>query len=189
VSGSPPRNDHHSQDIVLYTADDIAARVNALARAIAKGPLVPDLVVPILVGAFVFASDLMRALARESLSLETEFVWLRAYGRNQSAGDVTVLKPPGEIVRGRKILLVDGVLESGATAARARQLLLEAGASDIRFAVAVKKPHAAPAIAADHFCFEAGPEFLFGYGMDLAGEGRGLPDIRIRKNNDRQSSC
>jgi hypoxanthine phosphoribosyltransferase len=170
-----------SQDVVLYSESDIASRVAALARDIAGGPFRPDIAVPILVGAFVFAADLMRALAREGLSLETEFVWLRAYGRNQTAGAVTVLRPPGDTVRGRKILLIDGVLESGATAERARQLLIAAGASEIRFVVAVKKPHKSPAIAADHIGFTAGPEFLFGYGMDAGREGRGLPDIRIRR--------
>jgi hypoxanthine phosphoribosyltransferase len=169
------------RDIVLYREDEIATRVKDIARDIARSGFAPEIAVPILAGAFVFAGDLLRALSREGLFLKTDFVWLRAYGRHQSAGEVKVLIGPGEIVRGRRILLIDGVLESGATAARAAQLLREAGAAETRFAVAVKKPHRAPAIAADHACFTAGPEFLFGYGMDIAGEGRGLPDIRIRK--------
>jgi len=169
------------QDIILYSESQIAARVGEVARAIAADPFKPEIAVPILAGAFVFASDLLRALAREGVSLQTEFVWLRAYGRHQSAGEVKVLVAPGEMVRGRKVLLIDGVLESGATAERARQLLEAAGATGVRFVVAVTKPHKTPAIRADHSCFTAGPEFLFGYGMDIAGEGRGLPDIRIRK--------
>jgi hypoxanthine phosphoribosyltransferase len=169
-----------ARDRVLFSEAEIAARVEALASQIAHSAAPPDLAVPILAGAFVFAADLLRALARHGCDLATDFVWLRAYGRNQTVGDVTVFKGPGEIVRGRKVLLIDGVLESGTTAERSRQLLLEAGAISVQLAVAVVKPHPQRALQADYSGFACGPEFLFGYGMDVAGEGRGLPDIRVR---------
>jgi hypoxanthine phosphoribosyltransferase len=169
-----------ASDVVLFAEAEIAARIRDMAREIAALPAPPDLAVPILAGAFMFAADLLRALAREGVDLATEFVWLRAYGQGQSAGNVRVLNAPSEMVRGRHTLLIDGVLESGGTALRARQLLEEAGAASVRFAVAVEKPYPARAIAADFIGFQAGPEFLFGYGMDIAGEGRGLPDIRRR---------
>jgi hypoxanthine phosphoribosyltransferase len=167
-------------ETVLYSADRIQARVTEMARAIASDRLRPDVAVPILAGAFMFAADLLRALAREGLNLETDFVWLRAYGNKREPGDVTVLGGPSEVVRNRNVLLIDGVLESGTTAERARRLLVEAGAKAVRFAVVVRKPHACAAIAADYVGFDAGREFLYGYGMDSAGAGRGLPDIRIR---------
>jgi hypoxanthine phosphoribosyltransferase len=143
--------------------------------------LKPEIAVPVLAGAFVFAADLLRALAKEGLDLPTEFVWLRSYGTNETPGDVMVLKGPGEIVRTRNVLLIDGVLESGATLARAKMLLEEAGAASVQSVVAVRKPYSAPAFRPDHIGFEAGEEFLYGYGMDRAGLSRGLPDIRARK--------
>jgi hypoxanthine phosphoribosyltransferase len=167
-------------ETVLYSADQIQARVREMARAIASEGTRPQVAVPILAGAFMFAADLLRALAREGLNLETDFVWLRAYGHREEPGDVTVLGGPSAIVRGRNILLIDGVLESGTTAECARRLLMEAGAKGVKFAVAVRKPHARAALAADYVGFDAGREFLYGYGMDSAGAGRGLPDIRIR---------
>jgi len=164
---------------VLYSQATIARRVRAVARRIAAASVKPEIAVPILAGAFVFAADLLRALAREGLDLETEFIWLRSYGRFEKPGDIMVLKPPSEIVRRRTILLIDGVLESGGTLARAKELLEEAGAKTVISVVAVKKAYAKPLAAADHVLFQAGTEFLYGYGMDRAGLGRGLPDIRV----------
>ena len=169
------------RDIVLYSEKDIARRVKAIAADIAAGALRPEIAVPVLTGAFVFAADLLRSLAREGIDLPTEFIWLRAYGANETPGDVAVLKAPGEIVRRRTVLLIDGVLDSGATLARAKELLEEVGVAAILSAVAVAKPHPAPQAKADHIGFESGPDFIFGYGMDRAGYGRGLPDIRVRR--------
>ena len=168
-------------DVTLFSQARIARRVKAVAREIANGPLRPEIAVPILAGAFVFAADLLRALAQEGLDLETEFIWLRSYGRAETPGEVTVLKRPTEIVRSRTILLIDGVLDRGLTLARAKEMLEEAGAAAILSAVAVVKSHAQPLFEADHALFSAGEEFLFGYGMDRAGLGRGTPDIRVKR--------
>jgi hypoxanthine phosphoribosyltransferase len=165
----------------VYSEAEIARRVKTAAREIARAPLKPEIAVPVLAGAFVFAADLLRALAREGVDLETEFIWLRSYGRFERPGEIMVLKKPAETVRGRRVLLIDGVLESGGTLARAKQLLEEAGAANIMSIVAVKKPYANALADADHALFAAGPEFLYGYGMDRAGLGRGLPDIRVKE--------
>ena len=165
----------------LYSQAEIGRRVKAAAREIARAPLKPEIAVPVLAGAFVFAADLLRALAREGVDLETEFIWLRSYGRFERPGEIMVLKRPAETVRGKTVLLIDGVLESGGTLARAKQLLAEAGAAAVISVVAVKKPYANPLSDADHVLFAAGPEFIYGYGMDRAGLGRGLPDIRAKE--------
>src|SRR5258706_6704943 len=122
-----------AHNVTLFSQVRIARRVKAVAREIAKAPLRPDIAVPILAGAFVFAADLLRALSQEGLDLETEFIWLRSYGRAQTPGEVAVLKRPTEIVRSRTILLIDGVLDRGLTLSRAKQLLEEAGAPPIFF--------------------------------------------------------
>jgi hypoxanthine phosphoribosyltransferase len=164
----------------LFTEAQIARRVEALAAEIAARPVCPEIAVPILAGAFVFAADLLRALAREGLQLDMEFIWLRSYGRLHIPGELQVLRGPGEAVLGRHALLIDGVLDHGATMARARALLEEAGAASVASAVAVVKSTAQPLFTADYALFTAGPEFLYGYGMDSAGQGRGLPEIRVR---------
>ena len=170
-----------SRERILFSERQIAKRVKQAAHEIARAPLRPEVAVPILAGAFVFAADLLRALSHEGLDLETEFIWLRSYGRSEQAGDLMVLKAPTELVRGRTVLLIDGVLDRGITLTRAKELLEEAGASAIISAVAVSKIYPGRAIRADHALFEAGEEFLYGYGMDRSGLSRGLTDIRVRE--------
>ena len=170
------------REVVLFSEAQIADRIEAVARSIARSPLRPEVAVPILAGAFVFAADLLRALARDGLYVETEFFWVLSYGRSQTPGDVTVLKAPSEIVRGKTVLLIDGVLDRGLTLARAKDLLDEVGVGAVVSAVAVVKAYPKPHFRADHALFEAGEEFIFGYGMDRENLGRGLPDIRLRTN-------
>ncbi len=170
------------QSRVIFSESQIARRVREVAQEIAHGPIRPEVAMPILVGAFVFAADLLRELARCGLALETEFVWLRSYRPSNQPGELEVLKRPGESVRGRNVLLIDGVLDRGATLARARSLLHEAGAAHIVSVVAVSKSTAQPVFVADYALFRASSEFLYGYGMDRAGQDRGLPDICVDEN-------
>ena len=170
----------------LFSEARIAKRLKAVARNLARTKPRPDIAVPILAGAFVFAADLLRALACEGLDLETEFVWLRSYGKAETPGQVKVLQGPSAIVRGRTVLLIDGVLDSGATLAKAKQLLLKAGAARIIAIVAVAKAHEHALATADHVLFQTGTEFLYGYGMDRGGRARGLPDIRVKRARRKQ---
>jgi hypoxanthine phosphoribosyltransferase len=167
---------------ILFSEKDIARRVRQLARQIALAPLRPEIATPVLAGAFVFAADLLRALAREGLNLEMEFLWLRSYGRSENPGEVMVLAGPTDLVRGRTVLLIDGVLDRGLTLARAKELLEEAGAASVISAVVVVKAYPQAFFTADYALFKAGEEFLYGYGMDRQGLGRGIPDIRVRQS-------
>ncbi len=164
---------------LLFSEDEIAVRVSALAKRIASSP--PQLLVGILVGAFVFAADLARALAREGVSLPIEFLWLRSYGDARTGGDVQALVGPTESARGKHVLLVDGVLDRGTTLVKARAMLVEAGAKSVTTAVVVDKLRDDALLTADHAAFEGVSDFLVGYGMDDAGLSRGLPYIaRVR---------
>lgn len=160
---------------ILFSEQQIAERVEELAREIA--PRKPDIAVPILTGAFVFAADLLRALSRLGLSLPAEFLWLRCYHGKATSPEVSVLAGPGEAVRGRSVLLIDGVLDRGATIVKARALLKEAGARSILTAVAVDKLRPDAQAHADFAMFHGVADFIAGYGMDNDGCDRGLPDI------------
>lgn len=162
---------------LLFSEREIAARVAAMARTIASSRDRPEVLAPVLVGAFVFAADLARALAREGLDLPVEFLWLKSYGADRVAGEVVVLAGPGESVRGKHVLLIDGVLDNGSTLATARDLLMKAGARKVSTAVVVDKEREAAPIRADHVCFAGVEDFIVGYGMDDAGLARGLAYI------------
>lgn len=164
---------------VLHSAADIALRVQALAHELAALPCPPQVVAPVLVSAFVFAADLLRALADEGVQARTEMLWLRSYGGGHTSGSLSVLVPPGPAVRGRHVLLIDGVLDTGATLARARELLRAAGATSVRTAVVIDKTRADALLAADHALYAGAHGFVAGYGMDDAGAARGLPYITV----------
>lgn len=162
---------------VLFSESEIEARVRGIARALAAQPERPQIVAPVLVGAFVFAADLGRALAREGLDLPVEFLWLRSYGAGRVGGEMSVLAGPGEEVRDRHVLLIDGVLDHGHTLVTARDLLTKAGARQVTTAVVVDKLRQTAPLKADHACFSGVRDFIVGYGMDDAGLARGLPYI------------
>jgi hypoxanthine phosphoribosyltransferase len=163
------------QPLQLFSADEIAARVAAIAKQIAEHN--PEIAVAILTGAFVFAADLLRALSREGLDLGMEFLWLRSYGNAREASGISVLVGANENVCGKKVLLIDGVLDGGHTLAKALELLREAGASSVISAVAIDKQRKEAIAKADYACFGGVTGFVVGYGMDDAGQGRGLPYI------------
>ena len=74
---------------VLFTAEQIQGRIRAMAAAIAAAPLKPDIAMPVLVGGFVFAADLIRALNWEGVALDVEMIWLRSYGDKRTASAVS----------------------------------------------------------------------------------------------------
>jgi hypoxanthine phosphoribosyltransferase len=162
---------------VLFSEAEIADRIQHMAREIAASPLRPAIASPILVGGYVFAADLLRALIREGLSLPTEFLWLRSYSGRSSSKDVSVLIGPNEKFRGKNVLLIDGVLDGGHTIEKARELVLAHGAAHVQSAVVVDKrlPHAVS--KAEYAAFTEVDEFIVGYGMDDSGSHRALPYI------------
>lgn len=164
---------------ILHTEEEIAARVRDVARAIASAPLKPDMAVAILSGAFVFAADLLRALAKEGLSLPLEFFWLRSYAGKREGGEIAVLAGPTDQIHGKTVLLIDGVLDRGHTIVKAHDLLREAEASSVITVVAVDKALSDAVAKTDHALFAGTQGFIVGYGMDDAGKGRGLPFIAI----------
>jgi hypoxanthine phosphoribosyltransferase len=149
-----------------------------MAVAISAMDDVPEIALPILVGGFVFAADLLRALHTSGLSLPVEFLQLRSYGgKRRAQSEVRVLIGPGENVRGRHVLLIDGVLDRGQTLVSARDLAISAGARAVTTAVAIDKRHSRARLRADFAAFIHVAHFVVGYGMDDAGRLRSLPYI------------
>lgn len=162
---------------VLFTAEQIQERVRAMARLIASAPLRPNVAMPILVGGFVFAADLVRALAWEGVSLDVEMIWLRSYGDKRVASAISMIAGPSEQIAGRHVLVIDGVLDAGRTIAKAVSLIQAAGAASVQVAVMLDKQRHDAVANADYVGFPVGNDFVIGYGMDDAGRYRGLPYI------------
>src|SRR4029077_17978264 len=106
---------------VIFTPEAIAGRLNELAQQIAGAGLENLLVVAILKGSFVFAADLIRALYTVGLAPEVDFMTLSSYKKARiSSGQVSILRDMDLDVRGRNVLIVDDVLDSGWTLAFAQ---------------------------------------------------------------------
>jgi hypoxanthine phosphoribosyltransferase len=170
--------DGHRID-VLFSEADIAERMTAIAADIAARAPQNLLVVPILKGSFIFAADLIRAMHRVGLSPEVDFMILASYRKQTtSSGHVDVLRDIESEVKGRDILLIDDILESGRTLAFAKDLLVARGARHVHTAVLLEKPgHLAAHIKADFRGFICPDKFVVGYGMDMAHQFRELPFV------------
>jgi len=162
---------------VLYPADDIQQKLAQMVKTLASLPNRPQVAAPVLVGAFVFAADLVRAMAREGVHLGTEMIWLRSYGNERTGSAMSVLAAPTDHVKGKHVMLVDGVLDKGHTVVRATKLLMDAGAASVITVVAIDKLHDDAVAKADYALYTGVKDFIVGYGMDDAGKYRALPYI------------
>jgi hypoxanthine phosphoribosyltransferase len=164
----------------LFAADEIAARVDALAADVAKQLPRDVLVVGILVAAFVFTADLVRALGRHGAAPRVEFLRLASYGdRTAPAGPPRLIGPVPDGLAGQDLLLVDTVHDTGHTLATALDLVRARRPRSVRTCVLVDKPaRRATAVAPDFAGFTA-DGFLIGYGLDGGQGERWLPHIAV----------
>lgn len=164
---------------VVFSADTIASRIDALAREIAAAKLDRLLVIAVLKGSFVFAADLIRALHRVGLQPEVDFISLSSYRKStKTSGSVAILRDIEMEVEGRNVLLVDDILESGRTLAFAKDLVAARGARRIVTCVLLnKRVRRVVQVDADFCAFQCPEVFVIGYGMDLAHRFRELPYV------------
>jgi hypoxanthine phosphoribosyltransferase len=165
---------------VLFSAEEIARRNRELAEEIALGDLSNILVISILKGSFVFAADLIRALHAAGLAPEVEFISVSSYGAGTEPGEIRLLRDVESDVRGRDILLIDDILESGKTLKFTRDLMLSRGARRVAVVALLDKTMRRQAqISADYTGFQCPDKFVVGYGMDVGHAFRELPFVGV----------
>ena len=167
---------------VLISEAEIAAAVDALAAQIA--PRIDDDTVAIclLTGGIWFAADLTRALNRAGRDIAFDALWLSSYGDAHEGGAMLIRAPLQRSVEGRQVLIMDDVLDTGASLKIAVEIVREAGAAEVLTAVFARKPDplkdgAKRETDADFTAWEAPARYLVGYGLDDAGKYRGLPYV------------
>jgi len=169
---------------VLFSVEQIAERNLKLATEIAAKKHKNPIVIAVLKGSFIFASDLIRALHEVAVEPEVEFLSLASYGSGTTAGKVRILRDIESEVEGRAVILIDDILESGNTLKFARDLMLERGASTVEIAVLLDKHSRRKAdIDADYVGFNCPDYFVVGYGMDVGHAFRELPYVGIVKGD------
>ena len=163
----------------LFDEKQIAERIDQLAAEIAAAEPRDLLVVAVLKGSFMFAADLLRSLHRVGLEPHVEFFHLSSYKEGMvSSGTVKILRDIESTVKGRDVLLVDDILESGRTLAFAKDLLTARGARRVLICTLLEKPGKREVpVKADFVGFVSPDRFVVGFGMDVAHAYRELPFI------------
>lgn len=172
-------NTAHPQIKTLYSAAEIAARIEDIADAIVAAAERPLLVEVIMNGAVLFGADLVRALSRRGQGIEIDFIALSSYGKGtESSGNVVLEADARGAIAGRDVLLIDDILETGRTLAYAKSHFESKGAARVMSCVLLDKSAGRdPVIKPDFAGFECPDLFVIGYGMDYAYRYRELPYI------------
>ena len=165
----------------LFDEQEIAVRVEELAR-MAMDRL-PDnfVIVGLLVSSFVFVADFIRALHRIGCNPGVEFIRLSSYGlRRESTGTLRLICETELDLVGRAVLLVDDIVDSGRTLRYARDLLREKKAGTVLTCALIDKPSRREVpVDPDFVGFTVPDVFIVGYGIDCAREYRQLPFIGV----------
>lgn len=166
---------------VLIDEGVIQKRLDAMALEIERDfPAGPMIVIILLKGALVFAADLLRRVPRP---LEIECLNVASYhGGMESSGKVDFLDRHFPEVRGRHVLLLDDILDTGRTLRAVADRLEEEGAVAVHTGVLLAKDkERAEEVEADYVGFQIGDEFVVGYGLDYKGRYRNLPYVGVLK--------
>ncbi len=179
---SAPATEDLPQPAILLGEDEVQGRVQALADIMADY-IKPNCVgVCLLTGGIWFAADLSRALNRAGRDIAFDALWLSSYSDGREAGTMLIRAPLQRSVEGRQVLIMDDVLDTGASLKIACEIAFEAGASEVLTAVFARKPDpmkegAKRETEADFSAWEAPARYLVGYGLDDGGRYRALPYI------------
>ena len=136
--------------------------------------------VGVLRGAFVFLADLVR---ETDLPLEVDFLSAASYGAGtESSGLVDIRLDVGQDIRGRDVILVEDILDSGNTLSKLMRELAARGPASLRLCVLLDKPERrTQPVRGDYVGFTIPDAFVVGYGLDYDERYRNLPYIGILK--------
>lgn len=136
------------------------------------------LMVGVLTGAVAFMADLMKAM---TIPLQIDFMAISSYGAaTRSSGVVRILKDLNEEIEGRRVIVVEDIVDSGLTLQYLLEMLKARQPKDIRVVALLKKEKSdAIDVQADRVGFHIPDEFVIGYGLDYAGQYRNLPYVAV----------
>lgn len=167
---------------VLITEEEILARLDVVAAEVMAevGDCEELVVVALLKGALVFVADMTR---RMPVPLVMECVNVASYhGGTESSGEVKFLDAGMPDVRGKKVVVMDDILDTGLTMSAVLRELMEAGAARVWSCVLLsKRKERSVECEADWVCFEIDDDFVVGYGLDFEGRYRNLPYVGVMK--------
>jgi hypoxanthine phosphoribosyltransferase len=173
-----PRRWRNDVERVLITQPQLARRIEVLAREIERDFRGREtVVVALLSGTVMFLGDLIRHL---NLPMRLDFMGVSSYGAGTESGDLVITKEFRLDVRGRDVLLVDDILDTGKTLTRVMRMLRALKPRRIKTCVLLNKAgRRVEKIKADYVGFEIPNYFVIGYGLDYAERYRNLPFVGV----------
>ena len=173
---------------VLITEAQLAQRVQTLAREIEHDFRGREMVVvSLLNGTVMFLADLLRHL---SLPLRLDFLGVSSYGEGTRSSELVFTKELRLDVRGRDVLLVDDILDTGQTLSRVVPKLCALKPRRLKICVLLDKPERRiEKIEADYAGFTVPDEFVVGYGLDFAERYRNLPFVGVLHSHIYKQAC
>jgi len=133
------------------------------------------LIIPVLNGSFMFASDLMKML---SCQCEISFIKASSYQGTNTSGQLTSLIGINEDLSGRDIIILEDIIDTGHTLSRILPTINKLNPASVRVATLLFKPKALKVdTSIDYIGIEIANEFIVGYGLDYNGLGRNLKEI------------
>lgn len=174
---------HEDVERVLYTPQQIAARVAELGQQIAHDyeGREPHLVT-IVKGSIPFLADLIRAI---DLPLSLDLLGVASYGAGTtSSGEVRLTKDLDESIEGRHVLVVEDIIDTGLTLAYVLRNLRQRAPASVRVVTFLDKPAGrGTPIPIDYVGFTIPDAFVIGYGLDWNQRYRNLPYVGVLKRD------
>ncbi len=161
----------------MLTKEQIQDRVQQLAEAISvdhmkSGNALPPVMICVLNGALHFFSDLTRMM---SIHCEIDCIRLKSYNGQDNSAGVKVIKDVELDLHGKRVYIIDDILDTGATMFEALHLVNSRYAADVKVVTLLKRKSSP--LMTDFYAFEIENQFVVGYGLDDNGIKRELPDI------------
>ena len=174
---------HPNVEYVMLTDKQISKKVKAVAKQLDKlyeGR--KPVVVCILKGSVVFFSDLIRNM---KTPLTIDFMSVSSYGNGtKSTGELTIKKDLTTDIKGRDVLIVEDIIDSGNTLYNLKKLLNARAPSSVNIVTLLDKPDRREVpMEPEYTCFVIEDEFVVGYGLDYAEEYRNLPYVGVLKRS------
>lgn len=169
----------HRPGRILVTQEEIAERVCQLGRAVARDYAGLDpLLVGVLKGAVVFLADLIRAI---DIPVALDFIGVSSYGdRTRSSGVVKITSDLSVSIEDRHVLIVEDIIDSGRTINYLRRNLQTRRPRSLKLcALLDKAEQREEEVEIDYLGFCIPNHFVVGYGLDLEGLYRNLPNIAV----------
>ncbi len=167
---------------VLVSEEQIKSKVSEIGAQISRDYLGREpLLVPVLSGSFIFASDLIRSI---TIPVGISFIYASSYGEgSESSGSVDIRTGKGGLdVKGRDVILVEDIVDTGRTLTAVKEFMMENGARSVEICTFLDKPSRRIfPLKVKYMCFDIPNEFVVGYGLDYAYKYRQLPFVGVLK--------